>query len=73
MSKKPTVLMILDGYGLSDKMNGNAVAEANTPVMDLDEAENLACIAPFIIIETDDLKEVRIYLNSLSCIKDRSV
>mgnify|MGYP000352757643 CR=1 FL=1 len=27
MSKKPTVLMILDGYGLSDKMNGNAVAE----------------------------------------------
>ncbi len=34
MSKKPTVLMILDGYGLSDKMNGNAVAEANTPVMD---------------------------------------
>ena len=39
----------------------------------LDETENLACIAPFIIIETDDLKEVRIYLNSLSCIKDRSV
>lgn len=34
MSKKPTVLMILDGYGLSDKVNGNAVAEAKTPVMD---------------------------------------
>lgn len=34
MSKKPTVLMILDGYGLNDKTQGNAVAEANTPVMD---------------------------------------
>lgn len=34
MSKKPTVLMILDGYGLSEKTKGNAVAEASTPVMD---------------------------------------
>ena len=34
MNKKPTVLMILDGYGLNDKTAGNAVAEANTPVMD---------------------------------------
>ncbi|MED9904401.1 MAG: 2,3-bisphosphoglycerate-independent phosphoglycerate mutase [Lachnospiraceae bacterium] len=34
MSKKPTVLMILDGYGLNDKVKGNAVAEAATPVMD---------------------------------------
>lgn len=34
MSKKPTVLMILDGYGLNDKEHGNAVAEAKTPVMD---------------------------------------
>jgi len=34
MSKKPTVLMILDGYGLNDKTRGNAVAEAKTPVMD---------------------------------------
>ena len=34
MSKKPTVLMILDGYGLNDKVEGNAVAQANTPVMD---------------------------------------
>ena len=33
MSKKPTVLMILDGYGLRDKTEGNAVALANTPVM----------------------------------------
>lgn len=32
--KKPTVLMILDGYGLNTQVKGNAVAEANTPVMD---------------------------------------
>lgn len=34
MSKKPVVLMVLDGYGLSDKTEGNAIAMANTPVMD---------------------------------------
>lgn len=34
MSKKPTVLMILDGYGLNEKTAGNAVAEGKTPVMD---------------------------------------
>ena len=34
MSKKPTVLMILDGYGPNEKQEGNAVAEAKTPVMD---------------------------------------
>ena len=27
MSKKPTVLMILDGYGLNENTNGNAVAQ----------------------------------------------
>ncbi|MDO4499894.1 MAG: 2,3-bisphosphoglycerate-independent phosphoglycerate mutase [Erysipelotrichaceae bacterium] len=32
--KKPVVLMILDGYGLSDNPNGNAIAMAKTPVMD---------------------------------------
>ncbi|MCR5797671.1 MAG: 2,3-bisphosphoglycerate-independent phosphoglycerate mutase [Eubacterium sp.] len=34
MSKKPTVLMILDGYGLNDRTEANAVALGNTPVMD---------------------------------------
>ncbi|MGN0323747.1 MAG: 2,3-bisphosphoglycerate-independent phosphoglycerate mutase [Oliverpabstia sp.] len=34
MSKKPTVLMILDGYGLNDTCEANAVCEAKTPVMD---------------------------------------
>ncbi len=34
MGKKPTVLMILDGYGLNEREEGNAVAQAKTPVMD---------------------------------------
>lgn len=34
MSKKPTVLMILDGFGLNEKTEGNAVAQAKTPVID---------------------------------------
>ena len=34
MSKKPTVLMILDGYGLNSTGKANAVYEAKTPVMD---------------------------------------
>ena len=34
MSKKPTVLMILDGYGLNDNCEANAVCEGKTPVMD---------------------------------------
>ena len=34
MSKKPVVLMVLDGYGLNEKTEGNAIAQANTPVMD---------------------------------------
>ena len=43
MSKKPTVLMILDGYGLNEKTEGNAVAQAKTPVMD-----NLMASYPFV-------------------------
>ena len=34
MSKKTTVLMILDGYGINSKTEGNAIAKAKTPVMD---------------------------------------
>ena len=34
MSKKPVVLMILDGYGLNDNCEANAVCEGRTPVMD---------------------------------------
>ncbi len=43
MSKKPTVLMILDGYGLSKKREHNAVALAHTPVMD-----DLMAHCPFV-------------------------
>ena len=35
MSKKPTVLMILDGYGINERAEGNAIKIAKTPVMDL--------------------------------------
>ena len=34
MIQKPTVLMILDGFGLSDNTEGNAVKLANTPNID---------------------------------------
>ncbi|WP_058486211.1 2,3-bisphosphoglycerate-independent phosphoglycerate mutase [Defluviitalea phaphyphila] len=34
MRKKPTVLMVLDGFGLNDKCDGNAVCKGNTPVLD---------------------------------------
>ena len=34
MSKKPVVLMVLDGYGISEKTEGNAIALADTPVID---------------------------------------
>lgn len=32
--KKPVILMILDGYGLSDYKEGNAIMAAKTPVVD---------------------------------------
>ena len=34
MEKRPVVLMILDGYGLNDNCEANAVCEGKTPVMD---------------------------------------
>ncbi|NLM48021.1 MAG: 2,3-bisphosphoglycerate-independent phosphoglycerate mutase [Epulopiscium sp.] len=34
MMKKPTVLMILDGFGLNDRCEGNAICQAKTPVID---------------------------------------
>ena len=32
--KRPTMLMILDGYGLNDKTEGNAIAAADQPALD---------------------------------------
>lgn len=43
MAKKPTVLMILDGFGLNDNHTANAVYEANTPAID-----NLMANYPFV-------------------------
>ena len=37
--KKPVVLLILDGYGINPNPEGNAIAMANTPVMDKLQAE----------------------------------
>lgn len=34
MTKKPVMLMILDGFGLTDKVDGNAVKAANKPNID---------------------------------------
>lgn len=34
MKHRPTMLMILDGYGVRPETEGNAVAAANTPVLD---------------------------------------
>ncbi len=34
MSKKPTVLLILDGYGLNENCEANAVCQGKTPIMD---------------------------------------
>ncbi|MGP1589835.1 MAG: 2,3-bisphosphoglycerate-independent phosphoglycerate mutase [Oribacterium sp.] len=38
-NRKPVVLLILDGYGLNPQKEGNAIAMAETPVMDRLEAE----------------------------------
>ena len=48
MSKKPTVLMILDGYGLNENKEANAVAEAKTPVMDKLMKEYPFCFFHFV-------------------------
>ena len=34
MDKKTTILLILDGFGLNDKTEGNAVKQAKKPVID---------------------------------------
>ncbi len=46
MKHRPTMLMILDGFGIRKETHGNAIAAANTPVLDKIFAEY-----PFITIE----------------------
>ena len=46
MKHKPTMLMILDGFGIREETYGNAIAAANKPVLD-----ELFAKYPFITIE----------------------
>ena len=50
MSKKVTMLMILDGYGINEDKNGNAVKIANTPNLDAILSKN-----PNTIIHTSGI------------------
>jgi 2,3-bisphosphoglycerate-independent phosphoglycerate mutase len=43
MSKTPTTLIIMDGFGLGPVTEGNAIANARTPVLDKLFAENPGC------------------------------
>ena len=42
MNKKPLVLVVMDGVGLTDKDNGNAVKHAYTPNLDALRKQSLA-------------------------------
>ena len=33
-NKKPTMLLIMDGYGINESTHGNAIAQANKPELD---------------------------------------
>ncbi len=50
MDKKLTMLMILDGYGINEREEGNAVKLAKTPVLDKLMKQN-----PTTIIRTSGL------------------
>ena len=50
MSKKLTMLMILDGFGINERKDGNAIALAKTPVID-----NLLMTNPNTTINTSGL------------------
>ena len=50
MNKKLTMLMILDGFGINERTEGNAIALANTPVID-----NLFNTNPHTTIKTSGL------------------
>lgn len=43
MKKTPTTLIIMDGFGMAPQGAGNAIAGANTPVLDRIFAENPGC------------------------------
>ena len=33
-NKRPTMLLIMDGFGMNDETFGNAIAQANKPALD---------------------------------------
>ena len=39
--KKPTILMILDGFGINPNDYGNAIAQANKPFIDVSFLKNI--------------------------------
>ena len=50
MNKNLTMLMILDGFGINERKDGNAIAEANTPNLD-----KIFKVNPTTIIKTSGL------------------
>ena len=46
MKRRPVVLMVLDGFGLSDTKEYNAIAMAKTPVIDKLSALMLRALHP---------------------------
>lgn len=50
MSKNLTMLMILDGFGINEKQEGNAIKIAKTPVLDKLMKQN-----PCTLIKTSGL------------------
>ncbi|MCL2853765.1 MAG: 2,3-bisphosphoglycerate-independent phosphoglycerate mutase, partial [Defluviitaleaceae bacterium] len=50
MNKTTTVLVILDGYGITDETDNNAIKTANTPVLD-----DLASNCPFAVGDASGL------------------
>ena len=50
MSKKPVMLMILDGYGINENENGNAIKKAKMPNMDKIMKQN-----PTTVVHTSGL------------------
>ena len=58
---KPTVLLVLDGYGLNDNPKGNAIAMAKTPVMDKLMAE-----CPFVAGQASGMNELAAAIRSVA-------
>lgn len=72
MSKKPVVLVVMDGVGLSDKELGNAVKNAYTPTLDklMKECPNIAIKAHGVAVglpSDADMGNSEVGHNALGC------